>query len=565
MATATYSDKILQEFPYADKEKLSRKIMVHFIIALMFPMGAGFYFFGIAMLRTAIACVVFSIATEFVLNKIMQKESTLDDLTAVATGLVISLNMRPGLGLYPLLLTCIVGIAVGKVIFGGVGFNPINPAVVGRLLPVAGFPGLWATAIRPTIPNLMEYAGLSYWEATQYTFVRDVKQLPFYDKVISMQPAHAPYSFSTELNTNYDVLSGTTYLETVKNWYKSGVMPEGINAPAEFFDYWTLFLGNMPGTLGETSKLAILLGLIYLVITRVISPLVPVLVIFFMGIFGWVFAATRLGPMGIGPLGFFAGDPFIWILAGGAIFGSVYMETDPVSSPRTVQAKVLYSLLFVSIVSSIRLVFSFPEGVSFALLSSNLLIPFIDKLCNPANKHAQAIKKTLITLAIITVVFLTGMFVFKKFFSTPLHEVQVKNILPKESVGTVIPHPHPSGRVYYGIHNPTGKLIANAYHTSAEGYDGGLITMMTIISGNEILGLGAMDLSTQTEGYGQAAADIDFLKQFSGKKLADIPLNSSEWTEIDTLSGATYTADAIAQTIHEAFALEDMLNKKNNK
>ncbi len=563
MATATYSDKILQEFPYADKEKLSRKIMVHFIIALMFPMGAGFYFFGLAMLRTAIACVVFSIATEFVLNKIMQKESTLDDLTAVATGLVISMNMRPGLGLYPLLLTCIVGIAVGKVIFGGVGFNPINPAVVGRLLPVAGFPGLWATAIRPTIPNLMEYAGLSYWEATQYTFVRDVKQLPFYDKVVSMQPAHAPYSFSTELNTNYDVLSGTTYLETVKNWYKGGVMPEGINAPAEFFDYWTLFLGNMPGTLGETSKLAILLGLIYLVITRVISPLVPVLVIFFMGIFGWVFAATRLGPMGIGPLGFFAGDPFIWILAGGAIFGSVYMETDPVSSPRTVQAKVLYSLLFVSIVSSIRLVFSFPEGVSFALLSSNLLIPFIDKLCNPANKHAQAIKKTLITFAIIMVVFLTGMFVFKKFFSTPLHEVQVKNILPKESVGTVIPHPHPSGRVYYGIHNPTGKLIANAYHTSAEGYDGGLITMMTIISGDEILGLGAMDLSTQTEGYGQAAADIDFLKQFSGKKLADIPLSSLKWTEVDVLSGASTTSDAIAQTIHEAFALEDML--KNNK
>ena len=565
MATATYSDKILQEFPYADKEKLSRKIMVHFIIALMFPMGAGFYFFGIAMLRTAIACVVFSIATEFVLNKIMQKESTLDDLTAVATGLVISLNMRPGLGLYPLLLTCIVGIAVGKVIFGGVGFNPINPAVVGRLLPVAGFPGLWATAIRPTIPNLMEYAGLSYWEATQYTFVRDVKQLPFYDKVISMQPAHAPYSFSTELNTNYDVLSGTTYLETVKNWYKSGVMPEGINAPAEFFDYWTLFLGNMPGTLGETSKLAILLGLIYLVITRVISPLVPVLVIFFMGIFGWVFAATRLGPMGIGPLGFFAGDPFIWILAGGAIFGSVYMETDPVSSPRTVQAKVLYSLLFVSIVSSIRLVFSFPEGVSFALLSSNLLIPFIDKLCNPANKHAQAIKKTLITLAIITVVFLTGMFVFKKFFSTPLHEVQVRNILPKESVGTVIPHPHPSGRVYYGIHNPLGKLIANAYHTSAEGYEGGLLTMMTIISGDEILGLGAMDLSTQTEGYGQNGAEVKFLKQFSGKKLADIPLSSSEWTAVDMISGATRTSDAIAQTIHEAFDLEEMLNNKNNK
>jgi uncharacterized protein with FMN-binding domain len=143
--------------------------------------------------------------------------------------------------------------------------------------------------------------------------------------------------------------------------------------------------------------------------------------------------------------------------------------------------------------------------------------------------------------------------------------VQVRNILPKESVGTVIPHPHPSGRVYYGIHNPLGKLIANAYHTSAEGYDGGLLTMMTIISGDEILGLGAMDLSTQTEGYGQNGAEVKFLKQFSGKKLADIPLSSSEWTAVDMISGATRTSDAIAQTIHEAFDLEDMLNNKNNK
>ena len=418
MTTATYSDKILQEFPYADKENLSRKIMIHFLIALMFPIGAGSYFIGLAMVRTAVACVAFSVLTEFVLNKMMHKESTLGDLTAIATGLVIAINMRPGLGLYPLLLTNIVGIAIGKIIFGGVGFNPINPAVVGRLLPVAGFPGLWATSIRPTIPNLMEYAGLTYWEATQYTFVKNVKTLPFYDKVIAAQPAHAPYSFTTELNTSYDVLSGTTYLETVKNWYKSGVMPEGMENLTEFFDYWTLFIGNIPGTLGETSKLAILLGFLYLVITKVISPLVPSLIVLFMGIFGWIFASTRIGPSTIGPIGLFAGDPLIWILAGGAMLGCVYMETDPVSSPRTIQAKILYSLLFVSIVTSIRLVFSYPEGVSFALLSSNLIIPFIDQLCNPKHKYAQQIKQILITLAIISVVFLTGIFVYK-FFLIP--------------------------------------------------------------------------------------------------------------------------------------------------
>lgn len=561
--STTYSEKILQEFPYADKANLSRKIMIHFIISLLFPIGAGFYYFGIAMIRTAVACVVFSVLTEWVLNKIMQKESTLGDLTAIATGLVIAINMRPGIGLYPLLLTCIVGIAIGKIIFGGAGFNPINPAVVGRLLPVAGFPALWATAIRPTIPNLMEYAGLTYWEANLYTFVRDVKTLPFYNKVVAAQPAYATYPFTQDVNEYYDVLSGTTYLETIKNWYKSGVMPEGMTHSAEFFDYWTLFLGNIPGTLGETSKLALLLGFVYLVATRVITPLIPVLIWGFMAVFGWIFAGTRLGPVGFGPLGLFAGDPMIWVLAGGAILGSVYMETDPVSSPRTVQAKVLYSLLFVSIVTAIRLVFSFPEGVSFALLGSNLIIPFLDKFCDPNNKNAKLISKSLIGVGIFASISLVGIFIFKTFFSTPIHESQVRSILKDTNISAVIPHhTHPSGRTYYSIQDGSGKHIANAYHTSAEGYDDGLITMMVVISNDTILGVGAMDLSSQTEGIGQNGYDPEFLRQFSGKKSEDISKYSEEWVDIDMISGATMTTDAIAQTIHEAFILEQQLKNK---
>lgn len=562
MADATISEKLLQEFPYADKDKLSRRIMIHFIIAMMFPIGSGFYFFGIAMVRTVLACTLFCVVTERVLNWMMKKDSTLGDLTAIATGLIIATNMRPGIGLYPLLLTCIVGIAVGKMIFGGVGFNPVNPAVVGRLLPVAGFPALWATAIRPTIPNLMEYAGLTYWEASLYNYVRDVKALPFYNKVTAAQPAYAPYSFSDQLNTNYDVLSGTTYLETVKNWYKSGVMPEGMAAPVEFFDYWTLFFGNMPGTLGETGKWAILLGFLYLVITRVISPLVPILVWIFMGVFGWIFGATRLGPLGVGPLGYFAGDPFIWILAGGAFLGSVYMETDPVSSPRSTQAKVLYSLLFVSIVTAIRLVFSFPEGVSFALLGSNLMIPFIDKLCNPQNKYAKEIKKTLITIAIITVVAITAMATYKTFFSTPLYKKQVMQTLPNQQIGEVLEMSTTDGDIYYAIYSSNGNLIGHAYTVSALGYGDNYITMMVAIADDKILGMSALDVSTQTEGVGQLVAEEEFLKQFIGKTREDVPSSSLEWSEIDIISGATYTSDAVAGCIENAFILNDQVTQK---
>jgi len=415
MSETVYSDKILQEFPYVSKENLNRKMMINVLIAMCFPTGAGFYYFGISIIRTLLISVGVCVLTEWLCTKVMKKETTINDLTAVVTGVIIALNMRPGVGAYPLILANIIGITVGKMIFGGAGFNPINPALLGRLVPVAGFPNLWAISVRPTIPNLMDKAGLTYWEATQFTFVQYVKDLPFYDKVRAAQPAYNNYTFTDIPNTNYDVLSGTTYLETVKQWYKSGVMPEGMTHTSEFFDYGVLFFGNMSGVLGETAKWAILLGFLYLVITKTISPLIPILIWIFMGIFGWIFTATRLGPLDIGPLGFFGGDPLIWVLVGGVMFGSVYMETDPVSSPRTTQAKVLYSLVFVSIVTAIRLVFSFPEGVSFALLSANILIPFFDKLCNPENKYALQIKRGLITSAIIIVLFLTGVLTYTKF------------------------------------------------------------------------------------------------------------------------------------------------------
>ncbi len=544
-----YSEKLLQEFPYADQEKLNRKMITHFIIAMCFPISAGFYYFGLAMIRTAVACVVFSVLTEWVLNKLMKKESTLGDLTAVATGLVISLNMRPGVGLYPLLLACIVAIAIGKIIFGGVGFNPVNPAVVGRLLPVAGFPSLWANSIRPTIPTLMEYAGLTYWEALQYTFVQDVTTLPFYNKVSSAHPAYAPYSFSSEINQYYDVLSGGTYLSTVKTWYKSGVMPSGMNSLTEFFDYWTLFIGNMPGTLGETSKLAILLGFAYLVITKVISPLIPMLILGFMGIFGWVFSGTRLG------LGLFAGDPLIWILSGGIMLGSVYMATEPVTAPRGTKATVLYALIFASIVTSIRMVFSFAEGVAFTLLSTSLIMPFINGFCSPEHKNAKLITKSFVGVGAVSAVFLLGMLIYTIFFSTPkapLHETHIKSVIPNATI--ITPNSHPNGVEYYTVDE-----IGNAYILTEKAFDNGEITMLVVISDNKIVKIGAIDLSSQTEGFGQNAYESSFLGQFDNKKLSDVPVSSLEWVEIDMLSGVTVTSDAIAKTIHRAFELESSL------
>lgn len=553
MGATTYSAKLLSEFPYADKAKLNRRIMIHTLIALLFPISTGIYFFGMSVVRGIVICVLSCVATEYLCNKLMKQESTLGDLTAVISGVIIALNMRPGLGIYPLLLTGIVGIGVGKMIFGGAGFNPINPALIGRLVPVAGFPGIWATSVRPTIPTLMKHAGLSYWEATQYVWVRDVTKLPFYHKI---KPAFDTYTFSDQINPYYDVLSGTTYLETVKNWYKGGVMPEGMNNPTELFDYGMLFFGNMPGVMGETAKWAILLGFLYLVFTKVISPLIPISIWVFAMLFGWVFGAVRLGPAGIGPLGLFAGDPLVWLLAGGVMLGSVYMETDPVTSPNNLMGKMLYSFIFVGIVTAIRLVFSFPEGVSFGLLCVNILLPFINKLCDEKNPYASIIKRTIISSFVILIVALTVIFAYTK-LSTPAYVKKIKSMTGSNLVNYDIVELNAT--TYLAKNN--GEEMAYIFAVSGQGF-GGPVDMLVAVRGDTIVDLSVVNAANETEGLGSLVLEPEFQKQFIGKTIKDLPEfepegDLSDWSNkgFDTLSGATYTAYAFIENIKEAFAL----------
>ncbi|MGL4394683.1 MAG: RnfABCDGE type electron transport complex subunit D [Brevinema sp.] len=562
MSATPYPQKLIDEFPYIDPANLTRKTMIHFLIALSFPAMAGFYFFGFAMIRALVVCISVSVIVEYLCTLLMKKESTIHDLTAVATGAVIAMNMRPGLGIYPLILASVVGITVGKIIFGGAGFNPVNPAVVGRLVPVAGFPGLWAISIRPTIPTLMDKAGLSYWEAVQYTYVQDPKLLPSYNKVLAAQPAYNPYSFSDKINTHYDVLSGTSYLETAKNWYKSGIMPEGMSVPSELFDYWTLFVGNFPGTLGETAKWAILLGFLYLVVKKIISPFVPVMIWIFAMIFGWVFSAVNLGPVGIGPLGLFQGDPMIWLLAGGVMLGSVYMETDPVTSPRTKTAKVLYSLFFVAVVTAIRLVFSFPEGVSFALLSSNLVMPFIDQLCDPKHPKAQQIDRSLKLAGIFTVVLLAGFGVYENIIKLPAYEQNIKLALRDQSYAKVEVKSADSQKFnYYRVLDKENNVIGDALNVFDEENLGDLIYSTLVFNQGELVGLYIKDAPHKKDSIPALAPNADFQAQFIGKNMNEI--RTATAIESDT----PFTLEMMKALIEKGYAqyrsINDLLTKKS--
>ncbi|MGL4388341.1 MAG: RnfABCDGE type electron transport complex subunit D [Brevinema sp.] len=562
MSAIIYPQKLVDEFPYLDPAKLTRRMVIHFLVALSFPAMAGFYFFGFAMIRALVVCISVAVLVEYLCNLLMKKASTVHDLTAVATGAVIAMNMRPGLGIYPLILASAIGIMVGKVIFGGVGFNPVNPAVVGRLVPVAGFPGLWAMSIRPTIPTLMEKAGLSYWEAVQYNLVQNPKTLPFYTKVLSSQPAYVPYSFSDKLNTNYDVLSGTSYLETVKNWYKSGVMPESINVPSEFFDYWTLFVGNFPGTLGETAKWAILLGFLYLVVTKIISPVIPVLIWILMALFGWVFSAVNLGPAGIGPLGFFHGDPMIWLLAGGAMLGSVYMETDPVSSPRTLKAKVLYSIFFVAVVTSIRMVFSFPEGVSFALLSSNLIMPFFDQLCDPKHKHAKLIDRSLKFAGVFSIFLLFGLGIYENVIKLSPHDQNIKHALVDRPFKKTTHERSESQKInYYTVFDTNNNLIGYALNVFDEENLGDLIFSTLIFQKDNLVGFYIKDSHHKSDYISNLVPNDDFQHQFIGKSIDEI-FNTTSFIESETEFTLKMAKSLIKKGYEQYRKIDDTVAKK---
>ena len=304
---------IVTAAPHITSADSTQKIMQRVCLALVPTLIVSVLWYGIsALILTAVtvaACVLF----EMGYCKLMGRENPTGDFSAVVTGLLLAFNMPAGLPWWMAVVGSFVAIVVVKQLFGGMGYNFANPAIVGRIAMALGYTGAMTTYVFP--------------------------------------------------NNGIDALASAT--------------PLGVAAEVGSAGYMTLLIGKHGGVLGETCAITILLGGLYLIWTKVISPVIPVT---------YLATAAVLSVC-------FGMDPIYQLLSGGLMLGAFFMATDYVTSPTTDKGKVVFGIGLGLITMLIRRFGTMNEGVSFAILLMNLVVPYIDVLTRQDKLGIAKVKK----------------------------------------------------------------------------------------------------------------------------------------------------------------------------
>lgn len=275
-------------------------IMLDVIIALLPATIAGICFFGFNALLVVAVSVASAVAAEYLWCVAIKKQTTIRDLSAIVTGLLLALNLPPTVPVWMAAVGSAIAIVVVKQMFGGIGYNFANPAIAARIALMVSFPTAMTTYI-----------------------------VPFSDSIIS---SATPLAETQTAESGYELTS--------------------------------LFLGNHPGCIGETSALLLLAGGIYLVLRRVITVETP---LSFM-------ASAALLALILGQ------DPIRTLLTGGIMLGAIFMATDYVTTPSTRLGKIIFGIGCGLITVVIRYFGNIPEGVSFSILLMNIVTPHINRL-----------------------------------------------------------------------------------------------------------------------------------------------------------------------------------------
>jgi electron transport complex protein RnfD len=304
-------------------------------IALIPALLTSLYFFGLGaaiVLATSVAaCVFFEWAiTKYVLKR---DRVTITDGSAVLTGLLLGFNLPSNLPIWIILIGALVAIGIGKMTFGGLGCNPFNPALVGRVFLLVSFPVQMTT-----------------WPA--------VGQLTAYTDATTA---------ATPLAIMKGVISGAPGMSLS-------------DLPSSF----SLLIGNNGGCLGEVSALALLLGLAYMLWKKIITWHIPVSILatvfVFSGIMYWVNPEIYVSPV-------------VQLLSGGLMLGAIFMATDYVTSPMSHKGMLIYGVCIGLLTVIIRLFGAYPEGMSFAILIMNAFTPLINTYVKPKRFGEVAKKK----------------------------------------------------------------------------------------------------------------------------------------------------------------------------
>jgi electron transport complex protein RnfD len=309
----------------------TQKIMGMVLLALLPAAICGVIFFGLRALLLTLFCIVVCMLTEAVCQKLMKKPVTISDGSAALTGLLLALNLPATLPFWEAAIGCIFAVAVVKQLFGGLGCNFANPAITGRVFLLLSFAGDMTTWVKP-----FYYQGLSLG-----------KQLVASSDTI-------------------DALTSATPLVT---------------GDASLL---SLFLGNTGGSIGETSALALLIGGLFLIVARIISPSTPVAYLGSLGVLTLFYTLATGGDLVAVPYA---------LMSGGVMIGAFFMATDYVTTPITTKGKWIFGIGCGILTFVIRTFANMPEGCSFSILLMNLLTPYIDRLTMTKPVGAKKIEK----------------------------------------------------------------------------------------------------------------------------------------------------------------------------
>jgi electron transport complex protein RnfD len=313
--------------PHTHGRETTKKLMYGVVLALMPAFFISVFYFGIGAVIVTATSVASCIIFEYLIQRfILKKPLSITDGSAMVTGILLAFNLPSNIPVHIIVIGSLVAIGIAKMTFGGLGNNPFNPALVGRVFMLISFP-------------------------------------------VQMTRWPVPEGFKTGYT---DAITGATPLALIKEGIKNGESLSSLmgKIPTTF----NMFMGKMGGSMGEVAAFALLLGFAYMLYKKIITWHIPVSIIGTVAIFTTIL--WMLNPET-------NANPMFHVLAGGVLLGAIFMATDYVTSPMNPKAMIIYGIGIGFLTVIIRVYGAYPEGVSFAILIMNAFVPLMNTYIKP--------------------------------------------------------------------------------------------------------------------------------------------------------------------------------------
>lgn len=501
------SSAIIGKIPGVDQ------IMWSVVLALLPAMIFSIYSFGLDAVFITMTAILSCIVFEFLICRFFfqKKDLTILDGSAVITGILLAFNVPSSVPLWMIVAGSLVAIGIAKMPYGGIGKNIFNPALVGRMFLLVSFP----------------------IEMTTWPF---------------------PLQRTAAIT---DAISGPTALGAIREGMLNGKSLDTIMQSAP--SYQDMFLGNMGGSLGEISAIAIILGAIYLLFKKIITWHIPFTFI------ATVFIFTGIAWMNNPDM---YADPVFHILAGGLILGATFMATDMTTSPMTKGGKIIFGIGCGIITSVIRLWGSYPEGVGFAILIMNAFVPLINKGFKPTlfrkeinlfSYQLSANKKVILFATIMITVMISLLVLVYKFAKDPIIKAKEKTEL--EKLQSVLPpfdnNPLDSVQLFdeliFYTAKKGNKVVGYACNSFTEKGFNGKFSVLVGFKPDGIIYKSMVLKQNETPGFGDRM-NTSWNEQFNNKDLTVFNLRvKKDSGNVDAITGSTISSKAYCDAIEKAY------------